>query len=256
MLQHDNLVLLGTQSLNQHNQTTDTPNTAWDYYNSAPAWQKQIWGTAQITKEKLEEITKHLLDDNIDCAGDGSVKRGRAAQAWCIFRKDTYEILLKGTATVNGDYDHTTSLRPETISCVAAGSLLNLITASHSSVDATVTFFSDNESSVINSARTLLHDIGSAIENDIDVTIQNIRLLKKSKFTYQMMHVHGHQDNTDSNNLTPIAKINVHMDELVGQHIENVIASTTDTSEPTLFPSQQVSIVIDKNMYTHISKMH
>ena len=65
-----------------------------------------------------------------------------------------------------------------------------------------------------------------------------------------MMHVHGHQDDTDPGNLSPIAKINVHMDELVGQHIENVIASNSDTSEPTLFPSQQVSIVIDKK-YAH-----
>ena len=65
-----------------------------------------------------------------------------------------------------------------------------------------------------------------------------------------MLHVHGHQDDTDPNNLSPIAKINVHMDELVGQHIEKVIASNSDTSEPTLFPSQQVSIVIDKK-YAH-----
>ena len=65
-----------------------------------------------------------------------------------------------------------------------------------------------------------------------------------------MVHVHGHQDDTDPGNLSPIAKINVHMDDLAGQHIENDIASNADTSESTLFPSQQVSLVIN-NKHVH-----
>lgn len=55
------------------------------------------------------------------------MNKGRAAHAWCVFRKDTYEVLLRGTGTVYGDYDHTTSMRPETISSIAAGTFLHMI---------------------------------------------------------------------------------------------------------------------------------
>ena len=75
------------------------------------------------------------------------------------------------------------------------------------------------------------------MENDIDVTIQNIRLINKATFKFQMLHVHGHQDDKSST-LSPIAEINVHMNELAGQHVERILQADTDTSEPTMFPSQ------------------
>lgn len=142
-------------------------------------------------------------------------------------------------------------MRPETISSIAAGSFLNMIAAAHDNLSATVTFYSDNEAAVINSSRNLLHDVGNAIENDMDVTIQNVRLMKKSKFTYSMLHVHGHQDNKNPENISPIAAINIEMDELAGEQVERVIKSTHDTSKPTLFPSQQISVIIN-NKRVHI----
>jgi len=250
----NNLILLGSSKHKQNTPQIHASKTAWDYFQRAPQWQKQIWGNAPITKDTISTIESHLLNDNISCAGDGSVKRGKAAHAWCVFRKDTYEILLKGTATVNGDYDHITSLRPETISCVAAGSFLNMIAAANDQVDSSVTFYSDNESAVINSSRTLIHDVGSAMENDIDVTIQNIRLINKAKFNFRMIHVHGHQDD-NSSKLSPIADINVQMDELAGQHVEEILKVDIDTSEPTMFPSQQISVLIDgKRVHTHVEE--
>ena len=244
IVQNEAIMLLGHRPTIHEQHDPQPALTAWDFYTRAPRWQKQIWGNAPITKQVINDIEKHMMDDNINCAGDGSIKRGKAAHAWCIFRKDTHEILLKGTATVNGDYDHITSLRPETISCIAAGSFLNLIAAQHERVESHITFYSDNKAAVTNSARTNLHDIGIVLENDIDVTVQNVRLLQKAKFNFRMEHVHGHQDD-HSKDLSPIANINVQMDELVGQHIEQLLTSNIDTSEAHFFPSQQISLVID-----------
>lgn len=157
--------------------------TAWGYYLKAPKWQKNLWGNIDITEESIELIRDHLLNDNINAAGDRSVKRGKAAQAWCLFRKDTHEILLRGVAPVHGDYDHMTSMRPETVSSIAAGTFINLIASTiPPSTIPTITFFSDNEAAVVNSQRTHLHDIGSVLENDIDVTIQNVKLMKNQFF--------------------------------------------------------------------------
>ena len=69
------------------------------------------------------------------------------------------------------------------------------------------------------------------------------------------MHVHGHQDDHNRDQLNPIAEINVLMDQLAGEHIERVLSSSSDTSEPTLFPSQQVSLVIDgKRVHTYVEE--
>lgn len=107
--QGDSVLLLGSYAPSVKPPPVTEPN-------KAPKWQNQIWGNAAITEEKIQEIEENLVNDNINCAGDGSVKRDRAAHASCVFRKDNHEILLRGSATVNGDYDHTTLMRPETIS--------------------------------------------------------------------------------------------------------------------------------------------
>lgn len=228
--------------------------TAWEYYQQAPKWQKLLWGNIDLTPEKLSEIITHFSNNNINAAGDGSVKRGKAAQAWCLFRKDTYEILLEGVATVNGDPDHITSMRPETISSIAAGSFLNLIASTLDHLTSDVTFFSDNEATVINSARTLLHDVGSVLEDDIDVTLQNAKLVKNTKFTYRLSHLHGHQDDhNDEDDLSPEAIINTRMDKLVGEHVERLIRDDTNTQEPGVFPTQQISILINgKRISSHL----
>ena len=96
-------------------------------FQNAPHWQRKIWGTAEVTEEVMETIQTELMKDNINAGGDGSVNRGFGAQALCIFKKDTFEILLKGASVVRGHSETTASMRPETVSSIAAGSFLNLI---------------------------------------------------------------------------------------------------------------------------------
>ena len=59
-------------------------------YYAAPAWQKEIWGTNHPTEHTLNVIREELAANNISAGGDGFVKRGTAAQAWCVFKKNTH----------------------------------------------------------------------------------------------------------------------------------------------------------------------
>ena len=96
-----------------------------------------------------------------------------------------------------------------------------------------------------NSQQVSLHDVGTVLENDMDVTIQNVRIVKKSLINHSMFHVHRHQDkNNDKKNLSPIARINVEMNELVGNFLHDLDLSK-DYSEPVPFPSQQVGVALD-----------
>ena len=80
--QGNTFLLLGSKAHAPLPPPSNPPTTAWEFYMQAPKWQKQIWGNANITREVVSSIEEHLLNDNINCAGDGSVKRGRAAHAW------------------------------------------------------------------------------------------------------------------------------------------------------------------------------
>ena len=241
---NNTIVLLGTSTINSNLKNPEPSTTAWDHFNNAPAWQREIWGTAPITEAVITEIQTQLQQNNINAAGDGSVKGGKGAHAWCIFRKDNHKILIKGAAVVRGDPMHMTSLRTETVSSIAAGSFLNMVAQPLPHLDASVVFYSDSESTVINSQRPLLHNIGTVLENDIDVTIQNVRLTKKSLFNYSLAHIHGHQDDKHKKTeLSPIAKINVEMDKIAGEFIDQ-LNKNTDHSEPLFFPTQQVTLKI------------
>ena len=53
--------------------------------------------------------------------------------------------------------------------------------------------------------------------------------------------------------ITKIAAINVKMDALAGQHVGRLLSADIDTSEPTLFPSQQISVIVNKKrVHTNI----
>lgn len=134
------------------------PKTAWEFYQNAPPWQKKNWGNAPITEVIINQLQRELTNDYLDCSGDGSVLHGRAAHAWCIFKKSDHKIIISGSASVYGEYRDTNSLRPESFGCIAAFSLLHLISSSMEEVSANVTYHVDNDTTVTNSKRTFLHD--------------------------------------------------------------------------------------------------
>ena len=89
---HNNTISLIGSGLPYHDPPPPPPlTTAWEFFQSAPTWQKKNWDAAPITKTTLNIIADELKNDNILCAGDGSVLYGRAAHAWCIFRKSDYK---------------------------------------------------------------------------------------------------------------------------------------------------------------------
>ena len=119
---------------------------------------------------------------------------GSAAHAWYIFTKDKYDIILRGSADVYGDKSDINSLRPESFGCIAAFTIIHLVSSTIPNLDENFTYFTDSDNTVLNSIRTFLHDTASVIETDIDATIEIHRLIRKCQAKLSVVHVDGHQD--------------------------------------------------------------
>ena len=94
---------------------TFVPGTIEQFLANAPAWQKRIWGTAQITIDSINILITHLLNDNVVAGGDGSVQNGQAAHAWCLATKNAFKPIIEGAGPCDTDPTYLASLRPETI---------------------------------------------------------------------------------------------------------------------------------------------
>ena len=142
-----------------------------------------------------------------------------------------------------GDKLDVNSLRPESFGCIAAFSLIHIISSTLPAVKANVTYYTDSDNTVLNSKRTFLHDTVSVIENDIDVTIEITRLIRKCSTTLSVLHVDGHQDlEKDEDDLTPIQKINITMDHLAGQHVREATRTDNNINASVFLPTQQIAI--------------
>ena len=145
-----------------------------------------------------------------------------------------------------GDNRDTNSLRPESFGCIAFLSLLDLVASSIETTSVSVTYYVDNDTTVKNSERTFIHDMASALEIDIDITIEINRIIRKSKVNMKVEHVHGHQDTRKKNDkLTPLEEINVLMDEIAGDHVRSMISRNSNTNLPFFLISQQIGISIN-----------
>ena len=210
-----------------------------------------IWGTAEIDEAVLNIVIFNLSNDNIITVGDGSVNRGRASHSRCIARKSDFHIILQGAGPSDGNPSTLTSVRPETIGCIAVSSLLHLIcTATHIS-DKSVPHYTDCDALVSNSSSKHWHATKHVINDDIDVIIENSRLLRKIPITVPPTHVHGHQDRHKKfEELDDVVKLNVHMDTLAVYFLDHNPPNLEPSPIPLLFPSQQIAIKIDNKLVT------
>ena len=230
---------------------TSDLNTAFEYYNNAPDWQKRIWGTAIISEQTINIIAFHLQNDNIVAGGDGGVAHGRAAHAWCIVTKNTFEPLLEGAGPTDGIPDTLASLRPESVSCIAVCSILHLISSAFDIHNKIIPFYTDNTTVVSNSKHRHWHSTKHVLENDIDVILELNRYFRKMQVQIQPMHVKGHQDTQfQGNDLSKEAQLNIRMDELVGDFLRQPPDHLTPKPIPLILPSQQVCVTIDGKAVT------
>ena len=215
------------------------------FFGAAPKWQKFNWGNAPITRSTIHRISEELINDDISCAGDGLVLFGKATYAWCIFTKYRYEIIVRGSADVFDDKTDDNSLRPESFGCIAAFSLIHLISSTLHPIEASVTYFTDTDDTVLNSKRQFLHDAVSVLENDIDANIEINRRIRKCTAKLTVVHVDGHQDlEKDEDEFTPIQKINITMDHLAGDHVRRSHQQHKNMSAPTFLPTQQIGVTL------------
>ena len=177
---------------------------------TAPQWMMSNWGYPDLNQSTLNTIVQELEKNNLNAAGDGSVKNGLAAHSWCLFKKNTFEVIFSNAASVAAHPTYVTSYRPEASSILAAASFLSIIATTIDTPKTDVTFFTDNKEAVTNSTKYNMHNVKRVLENDADVTIELLHTIHNSKINFSVTHVKGHQDDeADPNELTPIAKINI-----------------------------------------------
>ena len=193
----------------------------------------------------------HLLNDNIVTAGDGSVSNGKASHAWCIARKNDYSVTLEGVGPTDGHPDSMTSVRPETISCIAIGSLLHMICSAANISSGYVPFYTDSDTVVTNSNQKHWQSTKHVLMDNIDVIIKNNLILRKLKLDFVPVHVKGHQDRVHPyHQLSREAKLNVRMDALASEFLADPPTHLTPQPAPIFFPSQQIGIKIKGELFS------
>ena len=213
-----------------------------DYLNHAPQWQRRIWGAGNINDETLNKLVMNLLNDNVVSGGDGGVNKGKAAHAWCLVRKNDYTI--EGAGHSDADPTCLSSLHPETIACIAVASLLHMVTNVAKIHDKNVPFYTDNLSVVQHSTVHHWHATKRIFENDLDVVLENNRLLKKLKIQLVPTHELGHQDEVKYYaDLTKPERLNVRMDELATAFLEDPPDHLRARDTSMIFPAQQVCVM-------------
>ena len=153
----------------------------YDYVARAPKWQRRIWGTANVNDDSISLLIIHMINDNVVAAGDGSVREGRASHGWSLVRKDDYSPIIEGAGPTYGNPNFLTSMRPETSACIAASTLLHLVASAEQLYKATVPFFTDSLSVVQHADILHWHKTRHIYDNDMDVILENNRLLKRLK---------------------------------------------------------------------------
>ena len=102
------------------------------------------------------------------------------------------------------------------------------------------------DETVTNSRKSHFHHVRGVLENDMDTTLAYTTAIQETKSNFLVYHVKGHQDDdADENELDPIARMNVHMDMLVGDYIDNVISLHQAPLQPTVFPHQQLLLKVN-----------
>ena len=126
---HNGSITLVGSELISITKPSDPEGNVFDYIARAPSWQRRIWGTAKVDDDSISLLIIHLLNDNVAAAGNGSVQEGLASHGWSLVRKDDYTPIIEGAGPTDGDPRFLSSLRPETTSCIAATTLLHLVTS-------------------------------------------------------------------------------------------------------------------------------
>ena len=128
----------------QQPKSQPTSQTSFDTHRlikTAPLWMQSNWGNPDLTQSQINIITRELMKNNLHAAGDGSVKRGLAVQSWCLFKKNTFEIIFSSAASVAAHPSYVTSYRPEAYSILAVVSFLSILASTIDISNTHVTFF-------------------------------------------------------------------------------------------------------------------
>ena len=139
-----------------------------------------------------------------------------------------------------------TSLRPETVACIAVGSLLHLDTTAEKIDFAIVPYYTDSLSVVQHASILHWHAAKRIFENDMDVILENHRLLRKLKVKLVPTHVLVYHDRVkQEHELTAVERLNIRMDTLVSEFLSGPPDDLVPQEEALFFPSQQVCLQCD-----------
>lgn len=212
-------------------------------YENITDWRKRNWGVQNLTMDKILTLRRHLSNNNVSAACDGSVNGTKAAHAWCLFETDSGKIILQGQAPVDGLIENMTSTRTEIMSILAVLTFLAWYKKTYFKFSSQIVIHSDSASAIQLSEKGGMTSTKYAIQNDIDCVLEMKKYLKQHK-NFILEHVPGHQDKKkDFDDLDTPAKLNILMDRAAGEFIKNMSRKTKNHDRAPILPSQRVCLL-------------
>ena len=174
---------------------------------------------------------------------DGSVKDRLGSFSYGLAPPGTDNLLLKKHSPVHGDLDQITSTRCELMGIYACIKYLQYISDKYTFERRHFILITADNSSAVSSSSKDYSSIRHAFLTDGDIIWSIIKTIRFLPFRIRINHVKGHQDKSLTyDNLSPLAKLNVQMDQFAKAFFTNPINAPRYNVFTPFLPAETVSL--------------
>ena len=200
-------------------------------------WVEKNRGTV-ITPEKLAVLKKCICTGKCIGVSDGSLRYGYPAHSWCFANSETGEIVLRGSASIDGDVHHISSFRAEAFGLLAMTELAQQVFNDPKMKPHQLTLYSDGDSVIRKIQQPIESRSKYMLQNDIGVALELKSRISSIPNNVRVRYVPGHQDNHWSFEELPFPQqMNVIVDDQVRAFIETEKHKKRCTQFPDLLHS-------------------
>ena len=203
-----NVSLLSAKQLSIPTATVKTTSCDMTFLNYHPS---------NLSKKTKKRIRKHLRNDDLIAASDGSAHEGdKGSFAFCYATK-TGDIIFQSYSPTLCDSDSIHSDRSEICGLLGIVTTINTIIAEARTpsryAKLLLTVWTDSETAICAATKPIVHSTRTAFKNNIDVIMELQHHIHQSPIQFDVKWVEAHQ-NRDGSSLPVEARLNVTMDAL------------------------------------------
>ena len=206
----------------KHDRTATPPRSLEQIIDSLPQWKLRNIGFIPTISE-LQQMAQIFQNNNCLGVSDGSLRDSFPAHAWCFVKADTGDILIQGSAPVDGDVSQTSSFRAEGMGILAMLTIIDILREARLINQASIRIYCDGESVIKKCRKAVESRSKYMLQNDIELILEIRRLLSLNSHLATLHYVPGHQDKHQHFSLHPLPiQLNILMDAAVREFIENI----------------------------------